>query len=243
MGIPVNTSKLQSGILMALHISVLAASLLLILVISWDTFHNLSFIADPFYMDVQYWICLFFLFDIVVEWFMSRHKGKYLLKNLLFIAVSIPYVNIIHHFHLTVAEPVQYALRFIPLLRAAYVLALVSGTLTANRVTSLFSAYMVLLVATLYFGSMMFFIEERTVNPGVKDYWDALWWAIMDMTTCGSSIEELTPTGQVLGVVLAAEGLILFPVFTVYVTALFTKGSTSKGAKQGRKDAGVQEGG
>lgn len=212
---------------MCLHISVLLASLVLILVISWDTFHNLSFVADPLYINVQYWICLFFLFDIAVEWLMSRHKGKYLLKNLLFIAVSIPYVSIIHHFNLTVAGPVQYALRFMPLLRAAYVVALVTGTFTRSKVNSMFVAYIVLLISTLYFGSMMFFIEERVVNTGVASYWDALWWAIMDMTTCGSSIEELTPTGQVLGVVLAAEGLILFPVFTVYVTALFTKPSDS----------------
>lgn len=208
---------------MTLRICVLLASLLLILIISWDTFHNLSFTADPFYLKIQSWICLFFLFDIAMEWLMSRHKGRYLLKNILFIAVSIPYVSLIRHCNLTVPEQVQYALRFMPLFRAAYVLALVTGTLTTNKVTSLFAAYMTLLIATLYFGSMMFFIEERVVNPGVKSYWDALWWAIMDMTTCGSSIEELTSTGQVLGVMLAAEGLILFPVFTVYVTALFTK--------------------
>ncbi len=215
--------RVKHSIITLLHSSVLIASLALILVISWDTFHNLSFIANPFYLKIQYWICLFFLFDIAVEWLMSDHKLHYLWSNLLFIAVSIPYVNIISHYHLSVPEVVQYALRFMPLLRAAYVLALVSGLLAGNRINSMFTAYMTLLVATLYFGSMMFFLEERGVNPGVGSYWDALWWAIMDMTTCGSSIEELTPTGQVLGVLLSAEGLILFPVFTVYVTAAFSK--------------------
>ncbi len=215
--------RVEHSIITLLHVCVLIASLALILVISWDTFHNLSFIANPFYLKIQYWICLFFLFDIAVEWLMSDHKLHYLWSNLLFIAVSIPYVNIISHYHLSVPEVVQYALRFMPLLRAAYVLALVSGLLAGNRINSMFTAYMTLLVATLYFGSMMFFLEERGVNPGVGSYWDALWWAIMDMTTCGSSIEELTPTGQVLGVLLSAEGLILFPVFTVYVTAAFSK--------------------
>lgn len=215
--------RVEHSVITLLHVCVLIASLALILVISWDTFHNLSFIANPFYLKIQYWICLFFLFDIAVEWLMSDHKLHYLWSNLLFIAVSIPYVNIISHYHLSVPEVVQYALRFMPLLRAAYVLALVSGLLAGNRINSMFTAYMTLLVATLYFGSMMFFLEERGVNPGVGSYWDALWWAIMDMTTCGSSIEELTPTGQVLGVLLSAEGLILFPVFTVYVTAAFSK--------------------
>lgn len=222
------SETVRRRLLLLLHLLVLAASVLLVLVISWDTFRNLSFAADPFYRKVQYWICLFFLFDIAAEWLISPHKGRYLLKNLMFIVVSIPYASIIHHYGLDVPGQLAYLLRFMPMLRAAYVLWLVGKTFTANRVASMFTAYLTLLVMTLYFGSIMFFIEERVVNPGVHSYWDALWWAVMDMTTCGSSIDELTPTGQVLGVVLAAEGLILFPVFTVYVTNAFTKGKTSK---------------
>lgn len=223
-----DSSPARQRTLMALHLSVLLASALLILVISWDTFHNLTFTADPFYRKIQYWICLFFLFDIAAEWAMSRHKLRYLWKNLLFIIVSIPYSSLIHHFGLSVPGQVQYVLRFMPMLRAAYVLMLVSRTLTSNKITSLFAAYITLLLTTLYFGSLMFFIEERTVNPGVTCYLDALWWAIMDMTTCGSSINELTPTGQILGVLLAAGGLILFPVFTVYITAAFSRTSSQK---------------
>ncbi len=221
------TSPLKRHTLTLLHTLVLLASVALILVISWDTFHNLSFVADPFYLKIQYCICLFFLSDIVVEWLMSDHKIRYLWRNLLFVAVSIPYITVIRRLNLDIPDQVQYALRFMPMLRAAYVLAMVTGAFSANRMTSLFNAYMSLLLSTLYFGSLMFYIEERTVNPGVTSYWEALWWAIMDMTTCGSSINALTPTGQVLGVVLAAEGLILFPVFTVYITEAVTR-TTSK---------------
>ncbi|MDE6490794.1 MAG: potassium channel family protein, partial [Muribaculaceae bacterium] len=146
----------------------------------------------------------------------------------------IPYLSIISHYDLHLSGELQYLLRFIPMLRAAYVLALVTGVLSANRISSLFSAYMALLIATLYFGSLMFFIEEHHVNPGVDTYWSALWWAIMDMTTTGSSINPVTTTGKVLGVVLAAEGLILFPVFTVYITnALTRKNKTAPSANDG----------
>ncbi len=154
---------------------------------------------------------------------MSPKKLKFLISNLFFILVSIPYLSIIKHYDITLNGEFEYILRFIPMLRAAYVLALVTGLFTANRISSLFTSYMALLVATLYFGSLMFFIEEHTVNPGVNTYWSALWWAIMDMTTTGSSINPMTPTGKALGVILAAEGLILFPVFTVYITNALTK--------------------
>ncbi|MDE5901588.1 MAG: potassium channel family protein, partial [Muribaculaceae bacterium] len=49
---------------------------------------------------------------------------------------------------------------------------------------------------------------------------NALWWAAMDMTTVGSNIVAVTPVGMVLSVLLAALGMMLFPIFTVYVTNL-----------------------
>lgn len=204
---------------MALHVMVIVAAGALVLVISWDTFHSMSFIADPFYEKVQTWICCFFLLDIAAEWMLSERKWHYLWVNMFFILVSIPYGYIISHCHLVVSGPVMFALRFAPIIRAAYVIGRLVGEVDRNKATSMFTTYVCLLVAVLYFGSMMFFIAEQPVNPGVHSYWDALWWGIMDMTTCGSSISEMTPTGQIMGVVLAAGGLVLFPVFTVYVAA------------------------
>ena len=42
----------------------------------------------------------------------------------------------------------------------------------------------------------------------------------MDVTTVGSNIIAVTPTGRVLSVLLAALGMMMFPIFTVYVTSL-----------------------
>lgn len=216
------TDHLRNRIIITLRLLVLAAAAVLVLVLSRDTFLNMSFVADPFYLRLQKWICYFFLFDIVVEWSLSPRKLHYLLSNVVFILISIPYMSIVQHFHWELPGPVVFLLRFMPILRAAFVLGMLVGALSRKRMTTLFATYMTILVSTLYFGSVMFFIAEQPVNPGVHTFWSALWWAIMDMTTCGSSISELTPTGQVLGVVLAAEGLILFPVFTVYITSALT---------------------
>lgn len=217
--------EMRRRVLLTLRLMVLAAAVLLVLVISRDAFMNMSFVADPAYLKLQEWICYFFLFDIVVEWWLSPRKLHYLLGNIFFILISIPYFTIIHRFHWTVPEPVMFLLRFIPIVRAAFVMGMLVGAFSRNKMTTLFATYMTILLASLYFGSLMFFIEEQPVNSGVETYWSALWWAIMDMTTCGSSISEMTPTGQVLGVVLAAEGLVLFPVFTVYITSALTRRS------------------
>jgi len=77
-----------------------------------------------------------------------------------------------------------------------------------------------MLMATVYFSSLIFFVLEHVVNPMVTRYTDALWWAFMDVTTVGSNIIAQTVTGRVLSVLLAALGMMMFPIFTVYITNL-----------------------
>lgn len=214
-------------LLRGLHIMVLLASVGLIVLISYDCFRNVSFIANPQYMRWQLWICMFFLFDVVVEFFLWPKKWTYITGHFVFFLVSIPYLNIISYFHIDLSPEWQYLVRFIPMIRAAYVLTLVLYVISSDKISSLFTAYVGLLLATVYFASMMFFIEEHYVNPDVPDYWSALWWAFMDVTTVGCNINAITPTGKVLAVILAAEGLILFPVFTVYITNALTRKSPS----------------
>lgn len=69
---------------------------------------------------------------------------------------------------------------------------------------------------------------EHGPNPLVKGYGDALWWAFMDVTTVGSNIIAVTPTGRVLSVLLAALGMMMFPIFTVYVTSLVERRNKEK---------------
>ncbi|MEG1763414.1 MAG: potassium channel family protein, partial [Bacteroidales bacterium] len=59
---------------------------------------------------------------------------------------------------------------------------------------------------------------ERNVNGMILDYWDALWWACMDMTTVGSDINAITPIGRILSVALAGTGMMMLPIFTAYIT-------------------------
>lgn len=224
---PVSTDrpvdKLRRYLLPVLHIAVLALSVLLIAYITYDTLLNISFVTNPRYLRVQLWICVFFLAEILFEWILSPHKLRFLGKNILFIIVCVPYISLIHHMGWHVSDEAYYLLRFIPMIRAAYVLAMMWGIMSKNWISSMFGAYIIMLVTTLYFLSLMFFVEEHYVNPGVTDYWQSLWYSVMQMTTCGSSINPVTPTGKVIGVILSAEGLILFPVFTVYFTHAFAR--------------------
>ena len=201
-----------------LHIIILLLSLFLVISISIDTFKNIPFYTQTSYKKIQLWICLFFLFDFVLEFFLSKDKLRYLRTHFIFLLVAIPYQNIIEYYHIITSPELSYFLRFVPLVRGGYALAIVVGWLSYNKASGLFVSYLTMLLATVYFSSLIFFVLEHKVNPLVANYGDALWWAFMDVTTVGSNISAITVTGRVLSVVLAALGMMMFPIFTVYVT-------------------------
>ena len=201
-----------------LHIVILAVSVYLVVCISLDTFHNLAFYRHSEFMHAQFWVCMLFLADFFIELFLSPHKGRYLATRWAFFLVSIPWLTVFHHLDVHFGEQATYLIRYIPLIRGGYALSIVVGWFTSNRATSLFWSYLLTLLSTVYFASLAFYLFEHSVNPLVPDYGSALWWACMDVTTVGSSIVAVTPVGRVLSVVLAAFGVMLFPVFTVYIS-------------------------
>ena len=218
----------KKGIYGILHIIILLMSLFLVISISIDTFKGIPFYTQSSYMKIQLWICLWFLFDFVLEFFLAKHKWRYIRTHFIFLLVAIPYQNIIAYYGWTFSPEVTYLLRFIPLLRGGYALAIVVGWLTYNRASSLFVSYLTMLLATVYFASLAFFVLEHKVNPLVTDYGDAVWWAFMDVTTVGSNIVAMTTTGRVLSVLLAALGMMMFPIFTVYITNLIQQSNEKK---------------
>lgn len=215
--------SLRERLLPVLHILVLAGALALIAYITYDTLLNVSFVTSERFLKVQMWICIFFEVEIFLEWLLSPRRLHFMLRNVAFIIVCIPFSTILHHFNIPVSGEMDYLLRFVPMIRAAYVLAITWDIMSKNWITSMFGAYIIMLVVTLYFLSLMFYVEENPVNPSVYNYWQSLYYSIMQMTTCGSDITAVSPAGKAIGVILSAEGLILFPVFTVYFTHAFAR--------------------
>ena len=218
----------KKGIYGILHVIILLLSLFLVISISVDTFKGIPFYEQSVYMEVQLWICALFLADFVLEWILATNWKRYVATHFIFLLVAIPYQNIIAYMGWTFSPEITYMLRFIPLVRGGYAMAIVVGWLSGSKASGLFTSYITMLMATVYFASLIFFVLEHKVNPMVTDYWSALWWAFMDVTTVGSNIYAVTPTGKILSVVLAALGMMMFPIFTVYVTSLVQQANKRK---------------
>lgn len=202
---------------------VLALSVLLIVWISIDTFNRTDLLTSHSYMTFQFWVCIVFILDFFVELSFSDDKGRFFRHRLLFLLLSIPYLNIISMLNMHLSSEALYFIRFVPLARGALALAIVIGYVSSNAITSLFISYLSIMVLVGYFCSLIFYQREAGINPDVDTYWTALWWSAMNMTTVGCSIAPMTVAGKIVAVVLPVCGMVVFPLFTVYLTDYVTR--------------------
>lgn len=204
-----------------LNILVLISSLAILIVISIELLSTRTILSERFILNFHLIVCSIFLLDFFIRWYSSHQAWRFLWRNLFFLLVSIPYLNIVHAITPIVSHPAWILLRLIPLGRGVYGVAIIVSWMTRSKITSLFATYLTILFTTVYFCSVMFYFVEHGVNPMVKTYWNAFNWSLMNVTTVGSNIFGVTKLGQTLAVVLAAAGMIFFPIFTAWVTTKF----------------------
>ena len=150
----------------------------------------------------------------------ARNKKDYLKRRWFFFFISIPYLNLVNTFKITVPSDILFFLRFIPLVRGAYSLSMVIGYISTNRAASLMAQYTAILAALVYCLALIFYYEEYGLNPDVKSFWDALYWSAMNMTTVGCYFSAVTATGKVISVILPIGGMLMLPLFTAMVTSM-----------------------
>lgn len=207
------------------HWMVLVLSVLLIVFISYDTFKDIPFLQNRAYMSFQLAVCLVFIADFFLELALTPagSRRSYLRRRWIYLFLSIPYLNIVDGLDLKLDESALYFIRFIPLARGALALVIVLGYISANRITGIFVSYLSIILLSTYFAALIFYEREMPVNPHVTDYWEAFLWCSLQTTTLGSSIAPVTVVGKIISVILSFMGIMMYPLFTVYLSSLILK--------------------
>ncbi|MEQ4617253.1 MAG: potassium channel family protein [Corticimicrobacter sp.] len=195
-------------------------SLALVISMSVEAFTSPSMFERQIYNDIQLWVCLYFLAELFVMLCYAEHKGRYLLRSFPLLLLYIPYQSLFAHFAVVLSDETRYLLRLLPIVRGGVALVILTRMTIKNRINSLFVTYIVIFLVLCYFQILAFYIFEANINPLVKNYGDALWWAALTVTTLGSNIVPVTTTGKIATAVLAVIGMTTFPIFTVYITTL-----------------------
>ena len=121
------------------------------------------------------------------------------------------------------------------------------GQLRAGYILRHHSLFRVLIavVATIFLGAwLVLLFEEHAKGSNIHDYPDALWWAIVTVTTVGYGDRfPTTEGGRIVAVVLMLVGIGLIGTLTATVASVFIKEHTDAAKeeyKKGHADLGQQ---
>ncbi len=204
-------------------IATLIAAVALLVAISYEIiWGNRNYLSQG-YITLQLIVCIIFLLDFTVRISTEEHKWYFLRHNTLFLLLSIPYLNIIHWLGILPAREWTWALMTIPILRMLLAIYLLIQWIADESIKRFFAAYACTLLLFTYISALIFYDFEFGTNTELTDFGDALWWAFMNMTTVGSTITPITAIGKTLAVLLPLLGMLMLPLFTVYISKLFTQ--------------------
>lgn len=173
-------------------------------------------------------ICLIFLCDFFLRWAAAERGTHFVLHNLLFLLISIPYLNLIHWAGIDLSRSLGMLFGLIPLLRAFLAMVIVAGWLVNNNVRRLLAAYIFTVVVFTYISALIFYDYEAPVNPALHGFGNALWWAWMNVATVGAAVFPVTAVGKLFSVLLPLVGMMFFPIFTTYILNEFAPSKSRK---------------
>jgi len=221
----------KQSVQLALHLSAFVLSLLLVISISIDTFAGTPFYNDTNYLDLQFWICILLIILFSIEVYNAEHSWQYFGNHFLFLLLIIPYLTLFDWFDVTLSSEMEFLFRFIPLIRGYIAFTIIAYGLLRDLTAGLLITYSVILFSFIYYSSLIFYVLEANVNPMVHNFWDCLWYSCMTATTAGCSIQAVTTVGKVISVLLSLSGMMLLPVFTVYLTDIIRTGHITKNSE------------
>lgn len=202
------------------HLVRVLAGVMLLAAFSWEILFGPDHRISPGYMTLQLIVCLLFLVDFGVGWLFAPHPKRYLLHHLLYLFLSIPWLNLIAWSGVSLPRPWMVIFSMMPVWLLAMSLYFVLVWLGRMRIQRLFVTYLAAMLLSTYLSALIFYEVEGAPTATIRGFGDALWWAGQNLTTLGATIQPTTPIGKLLTVLLPLLGMLFLPIFTTYIMNL-----------------------
>jgi voltage-gated potassium channel len=166
-------------------------------------------------------ICIIFLFDFFYHFFKSKNKFKYFKQNWLDLVSSIPFAWILRYFRI---------LRIIKLIRLMKIFKGIKGLnyiikwLGDDKFRNMLISMLMIFCLVLFYASLIFYSVEKGINPNVHNFFDAVWWAFISVTSVGyGDIYPVTTTGRIVAILLIIFGMSIFSIITAKIASHYMK--------------------
>jgi voltage-gated potassium channel len=179
---------------------------------------DLTFGTSPLLGIFTTAIWIIFIAEFAVRFMVAPNKRHFLKRNwLTLVALIVPALRLV---------------RALAILRAARGLRLLRIVSSANRSMRALQStlrrrqfgyvtLMTVLVIALGSAGMLSIEPASEVKGGFTDYWDALWWTAMLLTTIGSQFWPITSEGRALAFLLSLYGLAVLGYLTATFASFF----------------------
>ncbi|MEZ9229725.1 potassium channel family protein [Vibrio amylolyticus] len=212
----------------------LILSFMALFVISGLLFMPISHETRQVLIGLDFLICSIFLLQLSVDLIRAANKVQYMKMHWIDFLASLPLI-----------EPLRYArvfsiLRFILVIRSGRFI--VSQLFTNRKETTLASILLLLVVLLTVGSSMMLFIEGRNPAANIQDGGDALWWALVTISTVGYGDHyPVTETGKLLASALIISGVGLFGMISGLISSMITSPTHQQTLRQENKERLLEE--
>lgn len=210
------------------NILTLIAGIAIIISLSIDILRSGKYTLDEGYMEIQFAACIIFMIDFFVRLACAPDKLRYWATNWFMLLISIPYLNIMQWVGAEPGKDMYLTLKSLPMIRGLWAMWLIIGWTATYKTSGLLLSYLLTVCGFTYFAALIFYAYEIGINPHLASFGDGLWWAWMGVTTVGAAIFPVTAIGKVLAVALPGLGMMMFPVFTVYLVSSLKKKNSEK---------------
>ena len=186
-------------------------------IVVWELVSGTSDLLET--IGTAIWVV--FIAEFLIRFALAPAKLPFLKSNwLTVIALLVPALRLFR------------ALSFLRAARALRGIRLVRVVGTANRSMNAlrltlarrgfaYVAGLTALVVALGGAGMLSFENGREVDGGFKDYWEALWWTAMLVTSIGSEFWPRSSEGRILTLLLSLYGLAVFGYITATLASFF----------------------
>jgi voltage-gated potassium channel len=116
--------------------------------------------------------------------------------------------------------------KFVVLIRLARVARLLMATRGARRLLERLGAVSLVALGVVFVGAAVGYRAEHATNPGFATFGDALWWAVVTLSTVGyGDIVPKTTAGRVDGVMIMVAGIAMLGILAGSLASFFGFGN------------------